>query len=175
MQPTLDTIHQCLDTLVFGYEDDEMQHAVLRLLANRKQTMAVVEWGTTGLVDHWLGECRECATAFRGGLVLRDVAGIEILSSLAAELAGVMGLASTAALSVVAQAARERFAADFALVIGPLPEVGENLLVAIAGAPGVVVREIPFTGHPDILLPRAAKQALNLLRLAILADPAAKG
>ena len=73
-------------------------------------------------------------------------------------------------MSVVAQAARERFAADFALAIGPLPEVGGNLLIAIAGPPGVVVREIAFTGHPYILQPRAAKQALNLLRLAIRAE-----
>lgn len=169
MQPTIDTIHQCLDTLVYGYEEDEMQHAVLKLLASRQQTLAVVEWGTAGLVQHWLGECRDGGEAFRGGLVLRDVAGIEILSSLAAELTSVMGLASTPAMSVVAQAARERFAADFALAIGPLPEVGGNLLVAIAGPPGVVVREIAYTGHPDILQPRAAKQALNLLRLAIRA------
>lgn len=170
MQPTIDTIHDCLKSLVIGYEDDEMQHAVLKLLASRQQTLAVVEWGTAGLVQHWLGQCREGANAYRGGLVLRDTAGIEILSSLAAELASVMGLASAPALSVVAQAARERFAADFALAIGPLPEVGGSLQIAIAGPPGVVVRDIAYTGHPDILQPRAAKQALNLLRLAILAE-----
>jgi nicotinamide-nucleotide amidase len=170
MQPTIDTIHECLKTLVYGYEDDEMQHAVLKLLASRQQTMAVVEWGTAGLVQHWLGQCPDGAAAYRGGLVLRDAAGIEILSSLAAELASVMGLESAPAMSVVAQATRERFAADFALAIGPLPDVGGNLQVAIAGPPGVVVREIAYTGHPDILLPRAAKQALNLLRLAILTE-----
>ncbi|WP_254507876.1 CinA family nicotinamide mononucleotide deamidase-related protein [Anatilimnocola floriformis] len=171
MQPTVDVIHQCLGNLVYGYEDDEMQHAVLRLLRERQQTLAVVEWGTAGLVQHWLGECADAAAAFRGGLVLRDAAGVEILSGLAAELAGVMGLASAPAMSVVAQAARERFATDFALAIGPLPEVGQNLQIAIAGPPGVVTREIPYTGHPDILKPRAAKQALNLVRLAILNNP----
>jgi hypothetical protein len=32
----------------------------------------------------------------------------------------------------------------------------------------VVEKEFPFAGHPDILRPRAAKQALNLLRLHLL-------
>jgi nicotinamide-nucleotide amidase len=168
MQPTIDVIHQCLGKLVFGYEDDEMQHAVLRALRERQQTLAVVEFGTAGLVQHWLGECADASEAFRGGLVLRDAAGIEILSGLAAEMANMMGLGSAAAMGIVAQAARERFAADFALAIGPLPAVGQNLQIAIAGPPGVVAREIPFTGHPDILKPRAAKQALNLVRLAVL-------
>lgn len=168
MQPTIDVIHQCLGNLVFGYEEDEMQHAVLRLLRERRQTLAVVEWGTAGLVEHWLSECAEADATFRGGLVLRDAAGIDILSGLAAEMASMMGLGSAAAMGIVAQAARERFAADFALAIGPLPPVGQNLQIAIAGPPGVVPREIPFTGHPDILKPRAAKQALNLLRLAVL-------
>ncbi len=32
MQPTIDTIHQCLGDLILGYEDDELQHVVVRLL-----------------------------------------------------------------------------------------------------------------------------------------------
>src|SRR4029079_11310024 len=48
MQPTIDTIHQCLGNLIFGYEDDELEHAVLRLLRQHGKTLAVVEWGTAG-------------------------------------------------------------------------------------------------------------------------------
>ena len=33
---------------------------------------------------------------------------------------------------------------------------------------GTESKEFPFTGHPDILVPRAAKQALNFLRLKLL-------
>ena len=35
MQATIDTIHQCLGTLVFGVEEEELEHAVARLLAER--------------------------------------------------------------------------------------------------------------------------------------------
>ena len=68
MQPTIDTIHQCLGDLIFGEEDDELEHAVVRLLRERQQTLAVVEWGTAGLVSHWLSEC-DSAGVFEGGLV----------------------------------------------------------------------------------------------------------
>src|SRR5262245_7193350 len=32
MQPTIETIHQCLGDLIFGYEEDELEDAVIRLL-----------------------------------------------------------------------------------------------------------------------------------------------
>jgi hypothetical protein len=39
----------------------------------------------------------------------------------------------------------------------------------------VQVKSWPFTGHPDILKPKAAKQALNLLRLALLGHGTREG
>lgn len=172
MQPTIDVIHECLGDLVFGDEDEELQHAVGRVLAQAGQSLAVVEFGTAGLIQHWLGECAGSSAWFRGGLVLRDAAGVELLSGIAANLASMMGVASEPALSVISQAARERFQSDYALVVGPFPEsTGADpgqVLVAVAGPSGVVGRAFPFTGHPEILKPRAAKSALNLLRLVIM-------
>lgn len=176
MEPTLDVIRQCLGDLVFGDEDEELQHAVARLLREWKQTLAVVEFGTAGLVQHWLGESPGFGEWFRGGVNLCDAAGVEMLSGIAANLASMMGVASEPAVSVISQAARERFGADYSLVIGPFPQSSpaENkaepglVLVAVAGPNGVVGRAFPFTGHPEILKPRAAKSALNLLRLVML-------
>src|SRR4029078_6615987 len=66
MQPTIDTIHQCLGDLIFGYEDDELQHVVVRMLRERKQTLAVSEWATAGLISHWLAECDHSDVFCRG-------------------------------------------------------------------------------------------------------------
>jgi hypothetical protein len=38
---------------------------------------------------------------------------------------------------------------------------------ALASSDGVMTRSSPFAAHPAILKPRAAKQALNLLRLKL--------
>jgi nicotinamide-nucleotide amidase len=172
MQKTIDVIHQCLGDLVFGYEDDELPHAVLRLLGEKKQTLAVVEIGTAGLISHWLGECTELNGPFRASLVLRDAAAVSLVSGIAADLAVMMGLASDAVLKVIAQAARERFETDYVLVVGPFPDTKSTtepgaVSSAVCGPAGVKISSVPFTGHPDILKPRAAKQALNWLRLTI--------
>ena len=58
MEPTVATIRQCLGTLVFGEEDDELQHAVVRLLRERGKTLATAECGTAGLVAEWLARRR---------------------------------------------------------------------------------------------------------------------
>jgi nicotinamide-nucleotide amidase len=91
MEPTIKTIHACLGELIFGSGDDELQDAVTRLLASRNETLSLVEWGTGGLIAHWLAECANGTEIFRGGWILRDeptaaaLLGDEFLSEASAE------------------------------------------------------------------------------------------
>ena len=71
IEPAAATIYKCLGKLVFGEGDEELQHAVVRLLRERKKTLATVEWGTAGLIAYWLGEVAESNKGFLGGLVVR--------------------------------------------------------------------------------------------------------
>ena len=70
--------------------------------------------------------------------------------------------------------ARSKFAADYGLAVGQLPSVDGQadqlplLHFAIAGPKGTKTKTSPYVGHPDILKTRAAKQALNFLRLILL-------
>jgi nicotinamide-nucleotide amidase len=63
---------------------------------------------------------------------------------------------------------------DLALSIGPFPQADSptttpgEIHFALARSAGVLVKSSAFAGHPEILKPRAAKQALNLLRLELL-------
>src|SRR5262249_18227389 len=140
MQPTIDTIHQCLGDLIFGYEEDELQHAVIRLLREQKQTLAVSEWATAGLISYWLAEC-DCP----------DVIGLDRVYSNANDW--------PAAESTNPQA-------DYHLLVGPV-QAG-NLPIVLTFGGHTLQKSVPFVGHPEILKPRAAKQALNLLRLHLL-------
>ncbi len=171
IEPTVTTIHQCLGSLVFGEEDDELEHAVLRLLAERNQTLATVEWGTGGLLAHWLSEVPKAASQYAGGIVVgsTDVGG-RFLQSIEA----VKGSARET-LSALATQSRGLFSADYAIVTGKLPEANQTgeaaeFCYGIAGPDVILVRSSPYLGHPDLLKTRAAKQALNLLRLHLIRD-----
>jgi nicotinamide-nucleotide amidase len=149
MQPTIDTIHQCLGDLIFGYEDEELEDVVLRLLEDRRMTLMVKEWGTAGLISHWLAKCQPNG-AFIGGHVLSNESEWHNLT------------------------ANIECDADYLLCVGPAPQADSpttqpgNISILLAHRGEVIRKAIPFAGHPEILRPRAAKQALNLLRLQLV-------
>ena len=121
MQPTADTIYQCLGDLVFGEDGDTLQDVVVRLLAQRRQTLSTVECGSGGALAEWLSSADPDLGVFRGGWVLRDPAAI----------AGVLGTAGHAAEShrpltetgvqSLAAGCRANFQTDYALALGPFP------------------------------------------------------
>jgi nicotinamide-nucleotide amidase len=172
MEPTVRQIHDSLGVLVFGEEDDELQDAVVRLLAERKQTVAVAEWATDGLVAHWLSDAAAAKVAcLRGGIVIQDRAALSPL--LGITLGGDAG-DSEAVAEAMARAIRERTGADYGLAVAGLPPVAASQLregtlhIALAANDNVRTKGYPLSGHPAIVRTRAAKQALNTLRLAMI-------
>jgi len=143
MQPTIDTIHQCLGDLIFGYEDNELQHVIVHLLQERKQTLLVDEWSTCGLVSQWLADC-DPKDIFRDGFIHTNKDWWH--DSQPIQTTGV----------------------DYHLIVGPAPEGTGNVTVILAAGELNIRKEFAFVGHPEILKPRLAKQALNLLRLHLL-------
>jgi nicotinamide-nucleotide amidase len=176
MEPTVRQIHDSLGVLVFGEEEDELQHAVVRLLDERKQTAAVAEWATDGLVAHWLADAAAGNDCLRGGVV---VGSAKMLSPL-------LGIAlpqdaddQKTIAEAMARAIRDRTGADYGLAVAGLPlatvdqlraggELAGTLHIALATGENVRVKGYPLSGHPAIVRSRAAKQALNMLRLALL-------
>jgi nicotinamide-nucleotide amidase len=148
MEPTIQTIRECVGDLIFGEEDEELENAVVRLLREREKTLCVSEWGTDGLVTRWLAET-EARDVFLYGTTYSGTSGWK--GELPPRLVG-----------------------DLQLAIGPRPTSDSattapgNIVVVLRDSERVIRKEFPFSGHPEILRPRAAKQALNLLRLHLL-------
>ncbi len=174
MQPTIDTIYQCLGELVFGEEEDELEHAVDRLLVEHDATLAVAQWGTGSATAELLDSLAQPSGRFLGGVVACDAGAWERLLGLSRALVEREGSTSDAALGALAQAVRARFGAQLGLAVGPLPAPAEALggeppTVAYALARGdeVILRRVPSVGHPSIHKMRAAKVGLNLVRLTL--------
>jgi nicotinamide-nucleotide amidase len=167
MQPTLDTIHQCLGDLVFGCEDDELEDAVARQLKERRETLAVVEWGTGGLISDWLSECRHAPGVFEGSLVVRNHVALEAILPINPEAWQGEGFRSANFSREMARAALEKFGTDWILAVGPFPsetETDRAVFLALACKDGIATKAVTYAGHPAILKSRTAKQALDWLR-----------
>ncbi len=76
MESTIATIHECLGDLVFGEGDDELEHAVVRLLAAQQKILATAEWGTGGTIAHWISNVAGSETCFLGGAVLQNASAL---------------------------------------------------------------------------------------------------
>lgn len=165
MEPTLAEIRQCLGKLVFGDEDDELEHAVMRLVEARGQTLSTAEYGLEGLLAHWLAATRSdsylSATIFgsqraverRLGLIAPGSHSAKIAEQLAVESCHDSG--SDVALAAYLPAAVEE---------------PRHVYFAVARGQAIRTHRVPYVGHPSILLPRAAKQALDFLRLSLLEE-----
>jgi len=158
MAPTEATIRTCLGRIVYGIEDDEVEDAVLAAVAARRRTIASAESGTAGRVAALLaqgdGRRGEGHGIYRGGSVV--TAGLGDVQSAAIE-------------------ARSRYSATVGLAVGdvrPAAEGRRAVDVAIVDDEGVTVTEHVFGGAADLAPVRAAKTAVNLVRLRMLAGGA---
>jgi nicotinamide-nucleotide amidase len=173
MEPTVAAVHECLGTLVFGEGDDELQHVVARLLARRRQSLAVIEWGTSGLVTQWLREAEQ-GGFFHGGIVIADSRTTQSLLRITpSELQ--IDPCSPAMAKALAAAGREMLRADYTLAVSDFPADGamgddDRFHIALATPTEIVCQSPRFTAHPSIQSPLAAKRALDLLRLTLLRE-----
>ncbi|MFQ5733071.1 MAG: CinA family nicotinamide mononucleotide deamidase-related protein [Planctomycetaceae bacterium] len=162
-------IRERLGTVVFGEEDDELEHVVMRLLGERGQSLATAESGTGGLLCFRLSETRGHRDCYSGGLV---AANEQSLLSLL-EAGGTVSPASRPRLArIAAEATRRRFSADYALAVLDCPDFdpddtqqkANSTFVALAASGDVKVAPVTLFGDPAIRKSRTVKAALDLLR-----------
>jgi nicotinamide-nucleotide amidase len=180
MEPTVNQIREVLGVLVFGEEDDELEHAVVRLLQERSRSVAVAEWATDGLISQWLAEAAVGSGCLRSGIVVSDTKTLKRLFNI--EIAA-KNAASPEAATAMARAVQQITGADYGLGVAAFPtsgpelpiaatahniDVSGTLHVALASGENVRVKSFPIATHPSITKTRSAKQALNMLRLALL-------
>ncbi len=174
IEPTAATIRECLGSLVFGEEDDELEDAVLRLLAEKNQTLATMEYATAGKLAGWLSRAAGSDAHYLGGHVLSSTRD-------ARARAGRRRPPGRRARTRLARSGRGDGRGVSPAQRGRLCPGGRAVSArggrpklpyyfSLATPDGVIVKASTLAGHGPIWIPRAAKAALNLLRLRLLGD-----
>jgi nicotinamide-nucleotide amidase len=154
--------------------DGNLEDAVLDQLKARGETLAVAESMTGGLLASRLTAIAGASEAFMGGATVYTIAAKAALLDLDPAWLNEVGTVSEACALALAQAARQRLGATWALGIcgnaGPGAE-GEapvgTVFLALAGPQGAVARSSTMAGDRVEIQTRSAAQALDLLRRAL--------
>jgi nicotinamide-nucleotide amidase len=175
-EPIEKTIRERLGNYVFGVEEEELQHAVAHLLAERRQTIATAESMTAGLVANRLAQVPHATGWLRGGVVCYD-------NRVKTEILGVPemmiqehGAVSAQVAERLAIAVRNKLGSDIGVsVVGFAgPDAGGEdrpvgtTFVGVAWSGGARTHHFIWNGTRTEIQSRAAKMALNAVRLHLL-------
>ncbi len=166
-----------LGSFIYGTDDDEIETVVVRLLTERKQTLALAESCTGGCIAHRITNVPGASAVLLAGLVTYSNAAKEKFLEVRAETLAAHGAVSGPVAREMAEGARVQTGADFALAVtgiagpsGGTPEkpVG-TVFIALAKGDGTVVKKNFNPYDRDTFKCVTANQALELLRQKTLA------
>ena len=158
---------------IYGFDDDEIEQVVVRLLTEKKKTLVLAESCTGGGIANRVTNVPGASAVFLGGVVrLQQPASKRKFLGVRPETLKEQGAVSEAVAREMAGGAREKFGADFAIAVtgiagpgGGTPEkpVG-TVFIALAGAFGTVVEQKLNAYEREAFKQLTAQQALEILR-----------
>jgi nicotinamide-nucleotide amidase len=167
--------------LVVGEGSTDVPEAVFAQMIRTGATLAAAESCTGGLIAHMITSVAGVSPYFPGGIVAYSNEIKTALLGVPADVIEAHGAVSPQVAGSMAEGARARFGADVAIsatgVAGPTGGSAEKpvglVFLGLATASGVHTRRLELGPEQprDIIQHRAAKIALNWVRLALLSRP----
>ncbi|HEY0981318.1 CinA family nicotinamide mononucleotide deamidase-related protein [Schlesneria sp. T3-172] len=176
IEKTREIVLNRMGTLVFGVEDEELEHALVRLLKLRRASLSTAESGTGGLLAHRLTGVPGFESCYMGGVVVPTNLAKRELVSVDPMLIRQYGPISQEVALACAKGCRQRFGTHFALAVTEWPNFDPDdplapfpaSFVALAGPKHSKVEKVQHFGDPAIAKSRTAKVAMNMLRLYLI-------
>ena len=172
------TICELLGTKIYGENDDQLEEVVIRLLTQRQQTLVVAESCTGGYLSHRLTNVPGASAVFLASLITYSNEAKQHCLGVRAETLVEHGAVSEPVVREMAEGARERHHADYALAVtgiagptGGTPQkpVGTAFIALASTGPTRVIN--PFNAFDrETFKQVTSQQALELLRRALLAS-----
>lgn len=169
-------IRSRLDSLVYGIDEEELHDVVARLLSHRRLTLAVAESITSGQIAERIARVPGISQWFKGGVVAyaneikTGVLGVD------SALIQTQGAVSAPVAEAMAANVRALCNVDIAVSTTGLAGPGDGgegkpvglAFIGLAWRGGVRSRQVQWFGTRAEIQNRAAKSALNELRLWLL-------
>jgi nicotinamide-nucleotide amidase len=168
-----------LGTRVYGADGENLPAVLGRLLRERRETLALAESCTGGLIGSMITDVPGSSDYFLGGVVSYANSAKEELLGVSPETLSLHGAVSVEAASEMARGARERFGASIGAAVtgiagpdGGTPEkpVG-TVCLAVSGPGGrSVAKKRVFPGDRGVVRRAAALFCLHLVRRQVLGE-----
>jgi nicotinamide-nucleotide amidase len=169
-------VRQILGRLIYAVGDESLESTLIRMLAERAKTLALAESCTGGMLAHRLTNVPGASAVLKCGLVTYSNEAKRDFLGVSAAALDEHGAVSEAVARLMAEGARQKCHADFALsvtgIAGPTggseaKPVG-TVFMALADEKGTVVHRHfnPFDRETFKFV--TSQQALDLLRRALL-------
>jgi nicotinamide-nucleotide amidase len=165
-------VQQILGANIYGLDDEEIEQVVVRLLTEKKKTLALAESCTGGGIANRVTNVPGASAIFLGAVVSYANDAKEKFLGVRAETLQRHGAVSEAVAREMAEGAREKFGADYAIAVtgiaGPTGGSAEKpvgtVFIALTGAFGTVVERKLNLYEREAFKQLTAQQALEMLR-----------
>ena len=169
-------LYDTLRSLIYGVDDDLLETVVVREFTARRKTVALAESCTGGFISNRLTNVPGSSAVFLGGLVTYSNDAKQTILGVRPETLAAHGAVSEAVAKEMAEGAREKLGADFAVsvtgIAGPAGGTPEKpvgtVWMALASAAGTLVKHRVNAWDRETFKLVTSQQALELLRRAVM-------
>jgi len=168
-------VQKILAANIYGFDDEEIEQVVVRLLTEKKKTLALAESCTGGFIANRITNVSGASVVFPGGVVSYANSAKTQFLGVRAETLAANGAVSEAVAREMAEGAREKFGADFALAVtgiagpggGTAEKPAGTVFIALASATGTNAWKMFNPWDRETFKEVTTQQALDQLRLLL--------